>query len=117
LVGDIGEVIAALFYEINLDDTSQPDHDGTTLDGRRVQIKATFQDALTFKTVPKYYLGLKIYENGEFEEIYNGPGNLIFDKYSHRKGIGSTLLRFPNSDLKELSDKVRNKDRISRRQS
>jgi hypothetical protein len=74
-----------------LDKVTQPDHDGITSDGHRVQIKATFQDALTFKTVPEYYLGLKLYQDGQFKEIYNGPGNLMFEKYAHRKGIGDPI--------------------------
>ena len=106
LVGDIGEIIAALMYDIELDELSQPDHDGTTSDGKRVQVKATFQDALTFKTVPQYYLGLKLFQDGHYEEIYNGPGEIIRDKYSHRSGIGVNLLRFPNTDLKKLSNQV-----------
>jgi predicted ester cyclase len=40
LVGDIGEVIAELEYDIKLHDVSQPDYDGITSDGRKVQIKA-----------------------------------------------------------------------------
>ena len=51
LVGDIGEIIAALEYDVILDDVAQADHDGRTTDGRRVQIKATFKEQLTFKTV------------------------------------------------------------------
>ena len=115
LVGDMGEVIAAMAYEIELDEISQPTHDGTISDGGRVQIKATFQDALTFKTVPEYYLGIKISRNGSFEEIYNGPGKPIYDHYSHRKGIGEKLLRFPNSQLKELSATVPSEQRIPKR--
>lgn len=30
-------------------------HDGETSDGRKVQIKATFKDKLTFRTTPEYY--------------------------------------------------------------
>jgi len=48
LVGDIGEVIAALEYDIVLDETSQPNYDGATSDGRRVQVKATFKDQPTY---------------------------------------------------------------------
>lgn len=69
LVGDIGEVIAALEYDVTLFETSQPDHDGVTSDGRRVQVKATFQEKLTFKTVPEYYLGFKLSPDGRHEEI------------------------------------------------
>jgi hypothetical protein len=61
LVGDIGEVIAALEYDLTLHDVSQPKHDAVTSDGRNVQIKATFKDSLTFRTIPDYYLGFKLY--------------------------------------------------------
>ncbi len=116
LVGDIGEVIAALEYDIVLHTTSQPDHDGNTSDGRKVQIKATFKDSLTFKTVPDYFLGFKLFQNGNFEEIYNGPGKLIYEKYKHRKGIGKQLLSFPNADLKELSKSVSETQRIPKKE-
>lgn len=115
LVGDIGEVIAALEYGLVLDDVSQPDHDATTFDGRRVQIKATFKDSLTFKTVPDYYLGLKLSSNGTYEEIYNGPGSKIYERYSHRKGIGSVLLSFPNEELKKLSAEIEEVEKVPNR--
>lgn len=113
LVGDVGEMIAELNYDIVLDETSLPGYDATASDGRRVQIKATFQDALTFKTVPDYYLGLKLYKNGDFEEIYNGPGSIIYDRFAHRKHIGTALLRFPNKELKALSTGIPPEHRIS----
>jgi hypothetical protein len=116
LVGDIGEVIAALAYDVIVDDTSQATHDGVTSDGRRVQVKATFQNSLTFKTTPDYYLGFKLNTDGSFEEIYNGPGQPIFERYETRKGIGTSLLSFPISELKKLSEKVQPHDRISRRE-
>ncbi len=43
LVGDIGDIIAALEYDVVLHEVSQPDHDAVTPDGRSVQIKATFE--------------------------------------------------------------------------
>lgn len=115
LVGDVGEVIAELEYDITLHKVSQPDYDGITSDGRRVQIKATFKESLTFKTTPDYFLGFKLYEDGRFEEVYNGPGHLIFEKYQHRAGIGTSLLSFPNSALRELSRAVHPEEQIPRR--
>jgi hypothetical protein len=115
LVGDIGEVLAELEYDIILDKVSLPDYDGTTSDGRRVQIKATFKNSLTFKTTPDYFLGFKLHDDGTYEEIFNGPGRLIFDKYQHRAGIGKNLLSFPNSTLRELSRMVPSHERVARR--
>jgi hypothetical protein len=115
LVGDIGEIIAAAEFDVNLDDKGRAVHDGETSDGRLVQIKATFQDQLTFKTTPELYLGFKLFRNGGHEIIFNGPGQVIFDHFAHRKGVGIKLLRFPNTILKELSTKVADRDRVRRR--
>jgi hypothetical protein len=115
LVGDIGEVIAALEYDVELPKISKPGHDGTASDGRRVQIKATFKDSLTFKTVPDYYLGFKLFRDGTYEEIFNGPGSVIYERYKHRKSIGVRLLSFPLKELKALSGGVPARERIPKR--
>ena len=115
LVGDVGEVIAALEYDVVLHDVSQPIHDATTSDGRNVQIKATFKDSLTFKTVPDYYLGFKLYPDGRHEEIFNGPGKIILGRYAGRKGAGVSLLSFPIAELRKLSESVAPQERIRRR--
>jgi len=54
LVGDIGEIIAAAEFDVRLDEISRSRHDGETTDGRKVQIKATFKNSLTFTTIPDY---------------------------------------------------------------
>ena len=112
LVGDLGEVIAEMHYDITIDDISRNTHDATTSSGRRVQIKATFKDKLTFKGGYDLYLGLQLNRDGSFTEIFNGPGNLIAERYSHRKGIGSTLLSFPISELLKLQKNVHKRNRI-----
>jgi hypothetical protein len=112
LVGDIGEIIAAAEFEVDLDIVGAAGYDGTTSDGRRVQIKCTFQDALTFGRTPDLYLGLKLYRDGRHEVIFNGPGRIIFDEFRGRAGIGERLLRFPNNRLRELSATVPEAERI-----
>ncbi len=115
LVGDVGEVIASLEYDLVLHDVSQPTHDAKSLDGRNVQIKATFKDSLTFKSVPDYYLGFKLYPDGRHEEVFNGPGKLIYERYAKRKGIGVLLLSFPISELRRLSEDIPANERIAKR--
>lgn len=90
-------------------------HDAKTADGRNVQIKATFKNHLTVRAIPDYYLGFKLHQNGQFDEVFNGPGRLIAQRYEHRKGLGSTLLSFPIVQLKELSATVSADQRIARR--
>jgi hypothetical protein len=65
--------------------------------------------------VPDCYLGFKLYPDGRHEEIFNGPGRLIFERYAGRKGIGTTLLSVPNAVLRDLSRQVAEADRIPRR--
>jgi hypothetical protein len=115
LVGDIGEIIAEIEYDVVLDKVSQPGHDGQSSDGRRVQVKATFKDHLTFGSTPDYYLGFQLFPDGRYEEVFNGPGQLIRDRYAHRKNLGTSLLSFPVSELKELSRSVLPEQRITRR--
>jgi hypothetical protein len=117
LVGDIGEIIAAAEFDIRLDDVSQAVHDGRTTGGSGVQIKATFQDHLTFKTTPELYLGFKLFRDGTHEVIFNGPGRIIFGHYARRAGIGVKLLRFPNSVLKRLSADIPDSLRVPKRTS
>lgn len=115
LVGDIGEIIAATEFDIELDNVSRAVHDARTSGGRQVQIKATFQEHLTFKTTPELYLGFKLFRDGTHEVIFNGPGQIIFDCYASRAGIGERLLRFPNSMLKRLSAGVPDDLRVQKR--
>jgi len=115
LVGDIGEALVQRDYDVTLYEQIVPRHDGVTSNGRRVQIKATFKESLTFRTVPDYYLGIKIYADGTYKEIYNGSSDQIKEKYGHRKGFGVKLLSFPNSVLSELSRNISERDRIATR--
>jgi len=106
LVGDLGEVIADLHYDIVLDETSRAVHDAKTSEGRDVQIKATFKDHLTFGKIPQLYLGLRLHPNGHHEEIYNGPGKLIAEHFKHRANIGEKLISLSVKQLKSLSTTV-----------
>lgn len=117
LVGDLGEIIAAAEFDVELDEVSRSVHDGKTSGGLGVQVKATFQDHLTFKTTPDLYLGFKLFRDGTHEVIFNGPGRIIFSHYARRAGIGVKLLRFPNSVLKGLSADIPDSLRVPKRAS
>jgi hypothetical protein len=115
LVGDIGEVIAAIYYDLELNDVSRHTHDAITSDGRHVQIKATFQKPLTFGKTPDLYLGLKLNPDGTYEEVFNGPGKMIYDCSAKRAGIGQKLIPVSVSQLRGLNEQVAEADRIPRR--
>ncbi len=116
LVGDIGEIVALLEYDIELYPVQTLAHDGITSDGRKVQVKATFKEHLSMTTVPELYLGIQLSPDGSHVEIYNGPGSLIAQKFSHRAGLGEKQLSFPITALQELSKTVLATQRVRRRQ-
>lgn len=115
LVGDLGEIVAEKIYDVNLFLNVKKYYDGLTSDNKQVQIKVTFKDHLTFKHCPDYYLGLQFNKDGSFEEVFNGKGEMIQERYKNRKNIGKELLNFPISELKVLSKKVKEEDRIKLR--
>ena len=79
LVGSIGEVIAASYYGLTLLPASYETHDATSLDGRMVQIKATQIESVSLSSEPEYLIVLKIQRSGTTEEIYNGPGQQVWE--------------------------------------
>jgi len=118
LVGDLGEVIAEQNYEINLFEKQEKMYDGYS-NNKKVQIKATFKDKLTFpygiNNIPEYYLGIKLNENGSFEEIYNGPGKNIYELLKKRKKPNNGYFSISISTLKIENRKILNKDKIKKR--
>jgi len=117
LVGDLGEVLAEKDYEIRLFDTIKHLYDATTFDDKKIQIKATFKDSLTFPSnhIPELYLGLKINSDGSFEEIYNGPGKYIKELIGNRQPPYNRLYLFPIKKLSEISRKVLEQEKIKKR--
>ena len=117
LVGDLGEVIVEQNYEVTLYPSSQKHHDGETPDGKKIQIKTTMKNALTFPCdhIPDYYLGIKILPNGDYEEIFNGPGKVIHSEISHRKRTKTNLYPIELPTLKKLDEAVQKNQRIPKK--
>ena len=55
--------------------------------------------------------------DGNYEEVFNGPGSLIYERYQTRKDIGKRLLSFPISELRKLSQNVERDKRIPKREA
>ena len=114
LVGDIGEVIAEELFQIKLHEKLQHHYDAVTTykPELKVQIKATFKESLTFNHAPEYYIAIKLFANGDYKVIYNGPGKYISEAYKHRKGIGTQLLSFPIKKIEEISARISEHEKI-----
>lgn len=76
LVGSIGEVLGAYYYDLELLPASAVTHDAKARDGRLVQIKATQRNFIGIRSEPDHLIVLRINSQGTSDEIYNGPGAL-----------------------------------------
>lgn len=125
LLGSIGEVYAAERFGIHLYTSSKKAHDGWIgmPDGtrRRVQIKVT--QACTKRKVvpishePDYLIVLSVDEKGIFNEVYNGPGDKVWNLVRGRPRPSNGQYQIPISKLRELNTSVPTDDRIVRRET
>lgn len=112
LVGSIGEVYASEHYGLTLYEASHPTHDAwVTRDPepkRQVQIKATQRDRVALSGRPDYLIVLRISQEGEFEEVYNGPGEPTWKRGEDNGRQYQVSL----SRLRKLNAQVADEDRI-----
>ena len=117
LVGDMGEILVAEHYDLELLPGIAKHYDATTSHGRRVQIKTTMKGSLTFPCdhTPDYYLGIKINEDGSIIEVFNGPGAIVEKLLGNRKPTKTNLYSISISTLLRKNECIREPDRIPRR--
>jgi hypothetical protein len=119
LVGDLGEIIVASNYEVELYPKLVAIHDGEDSRKRKVQIKSTFGTSLGFpcrqQETPDYYIGIKILPDGSFREIYNGPRDEIWELVKFRRITKNGLHSISISALERLNNTIPIEKRIRRR--
>lgn len=119
LVGDLGEILIEEDYDLELYEGLVKHHDGETPDGRRVQIKTTMKNSLTFPVdhIPLYYIGIKVHSDGSYTEIFNGPGSIAWEAVKNRKPTKTNLHSITLTALQKLNKTVADNDRIPKRAS
>ncbi len=110
LVGSIGEVLAANYYNLTLEKQSTKNYDAKTEDGRLVQIKATQGKSIGIRSEPVYLLVIQIKSDGSFTEVYNGPGKLAWDKSGAMQKNGQRNISV--SKLRELMNHISSTQKI-----
>jgi len=126
LVGDIGELITAEVFCLDLLGTKTKNIDAVTTDrlNRKVQVKATFQtDGLSIKHGSDYFIGLQLNDGGKFRVIYNGPAAVVMTYlrapkaagHAGRKNAGKALEPLSLEAWSVLNMAVTDSDRIPRR--
>ena len=104
MVGSIGEVLASYYYGIILSPASTAVHDGISLNGTKVQIKATQGKTIGIRSCPDYLLVLHIKRDGSFEEVYNGPGEIVWNQANKMQNNGQRAIS--TSKLKNIMKEV-----------
>ena len=112
LVGSIGEVIVAEHYGLTLLPNSTKTHDAATVDEKYVQIKATQVKGVSISSEPDYVIVIKLFSDGTWEEIYNGPGKLVWDNAGKMQKNGQRPISL--TKLKNLMNSVSENDMIVR---
>jgi hypothetical protein len=115
LVGSIGEVLGAYYYDLELLPASAVAHDAKTKDGRFVQIKATQGKLIGIRAEPDHLIVLGIDKHGMSEEIYNGPGKLAWDAAGKMQNNGQRGIS--RSKLSALMSQVSEAEKLPRVES
>ena len=116
LVGSLGEVYVAERYGIHLYEAAHPTHDGYWPDSddeegrRQVQIKVTQRDRIALNDRPDYLIVLTLSGEGEFEEVYNGPGEPVWEMRGKQQKTSQFQISLRK--LRLASQDVADKDRI-----
>lgn len=112
MVGSIGEVIVADAYGLELLTASAKTHDARAQDGKMIQIKATQRDRIAISSEPDYLIAIRIHSDGSYEEIYNGPGNLVWQAAGPMQKNGQRSIS--TAKLSNIAKTVCKNDRITR---
>lgn len=114
MVGSLGECIVADAYNLKLEKASNAGFDARTNDGIEVEIKATQSNSVAFRSNPQHAIIIKINKDGTFDEIFNGPGSMIWEKIGHRPPYKNGQRTITLKSLSLLNEQIRPSDRIQK---
>jgi hypothetical protein len=112
LVGSLGEVLGAAYYNLELLPCSAECHDARAADGRQVQIKATQGQQVAMRSLCDHLLVLRLNKDGSADEMYNGPGELAWNAAGPMQRNGQRPIRL--STLRRLASQVPPERRLRR---
>ncbi|MFM5048294.1 hypothetical protein ACEUBW_02345 [Aeromonas veronii] len=114
MVGSIGECLVADAYGLELMNASNKGYDALSPSGLQVEIKATQAKSVAFRSQPEHTIAIKILPNGTFEEIFNGPGNLVWQQFDGKPLPSNGQYQISLNKLKELNKQVDKSQQILR---
>jgi hypothetical protein len=99
LVGNIGEVVAAHRYGLNLRAHSTQGHDATSSTGIQVEIKATQGSSVALREEPQHLIVLHLAKSGVAAEVYNGPGAVVWSACGVCSAMGNAKSHCQNFEV------------------
>lgn len=114
MVGSLGECMVADAYNLELKTASNKGYDAITQTGLEVEIKATQSNSVAFRSQPQHTIIIKILRDGTFEEIYNGPGALVWDQFKGKRLPTNGQFQIALNKLRQLNQTVAQSDRVPR---
>jgi len=113
-VGSIGEAIAAHYYGLELLPASTKGRDAK-IETQSVEIKATQGDSIALRHQPEHLLVLKLQRDGAWDEVYNGPGDIVWSLVGHKALPKNGQYQVRCSKLRELMGTVPIERRLKRK--
>jgi hypothetical protein len=85
---------------------SNKGYDAISSCGKQVEIKATQANSAAFRSEPEHAIVIKILPDGTFEEVYNGPGKLVWDQFKGKSLPSNGQYQISLNKLKALNQMV-----------
>ena len=111
LVGSLGECLAGYDYGLELTTASTTGVDAVK-DGRQIEIKATQRNRVALRSEPEHLLVLKLDRKGSWQEIYNGPGNLVWAELKDKPRPSNGQYQISLNRLNVLMMDVSKRDKL-----
>lgn len=111
LVGSLGECLAAYHYGLELLPASNKGADAV-VNGIQVEIKATQGSRVSIRSCPEHLLVIKLDREGGFSEVYNGPGEPVWQSVASKPLPSNGQYSVPISRLKSMMETVPESERL-----
>lgn len=114
MVGSLGECLVEDAYALDLKTASNKGFDAVTKCGLEIEIKATQSNSVGFRCHPQHTIVIKIMPDGSFEEIYNGPGKLIWEQFREKRLPSNGQFQISINSLRRLNQSLAQAERVSK---
>jgi hypothetical protein len=114
MIGSLGECLLANSYGLELKTASNKGFDAVTESGLEVEIKATQSNSVAFRSQPQHTIIIKLLPDGTFDEIYNGPGALVWEQFKNKQLPRNGQFQISLNKLRQLNLSVAESDRVPR---